>query len=189
VSEPLRILAFAGSLRRDSYNRALLRAAAELAPGDMSIDIFDLSEVPLYNGDVEAGSVPEGVSRFKAAIQAADGVLMATPEYNHGVPGVMKNAVDWASRPPGGAPLGGKPVGIIGASPGITGTARGQSQLRQAFEFTNSFCMAQPELLVFKAHEKFDPAGNLIDAATGEHLSRYLAALVMWVRRFVPAVL
>ena len=150
----------------------------------MMIEIFDLSVVPLYNGDVEAEGDPAGVAAFKRLIAQADGVLMATPEYNHGVPGVMKNAVDWASRPPGSAPLGAKPVGIIGASPGITGTARGQSQLRQAFEFTNSFCMPQPELLVFKAHEKFDEEGVLTDEATGRYLERYLTAFAAWVRRF-----
>jgi chromate reductase len=182
----LRILGFAGSLRRSSLNRALLRAAAGLAPEGMAIEIFDLADVPLYNGDVEAEGDPPGVDRFKQAIRAADGVLMVTPEYNHGVPGVMKNALDWASRPPGDAPLGGKPVGIIGASPGITGSARGQSQLRQAFEFTNSFCMPQPELLVFKAHEKFDAEGVLTDAATAQYLGRYLAAFADWVRRFLP---
>jgi chromate reductase len=182
----LSILGFAGSLRQGSYNRALLRAASELAPDGMAVDIFDLAEVPLYNGDVEAEGDPEPVARFKQAIRAADGVLMVTPEYNHGVPGVMKNAVDWASRPPRDAPLGGKPVGIIGASPGITGSARGQSQLRQAFEFTDSFCMPQPELLVFKAHEKFDSGGRLTDAPTREHLARYLVAFDVWVRRFIP---
>jgi chromate reductase len=183
---PLSILGFAGSLRRGSYNRALLRAAAELAPEGMKVEIFDLADVPLYNGDVEAEGDPEPVARLKREIAAADGVLMATPEYNHGVPAVMKNAVDWTSRPPGAAVLAGKPVGIIGASPGITGSARGQSQLRQAFEFTNSFCMPQPELLVFKAHEKFDREGRLADEATAEYLGRYLAAFSVWVRRFVP---
>ena len=125
------------------------------------------------------------MAAFKAAIRASDGVLFVTPEYNHGVPGVMKNAVDWASRPPREAPLGGKPVGLIGASPGQTGTARGQSQLRQAFEFTNSYCVPQPELLVFRAHEKFDAGGRLTDAATAEYLQRYLVAFGEWVRRFV----
>jgi chromate reductase len=181
----LRILGVAGSLRAGSFNRALLRAAVELAPEGVAIVTFDLHEVPLYNGDVEAAGDPPGVAAFTAAIAAADGVLFVTPEYNHGVPGVMKNAVDWASRPPREAPLGGKPVGLIGASPGITGSARGQSQLRQAFEFTNSYCMPQPELLVFKAHEKFDGEGRLSDAATGEYLQRYLAAFGEWVRRFV----
>jgi chromate reductase len=181
---PLNILGIAGSLRQASYNRALLRAAQELAPEGMAITIFDLADIPLYNGDVEAAGDPEGVARFKQAIGDADGVLMATPEYNHGVPGVMKNAVDWASRPPGQAPLGGKPVALIGASPGITGTARGQSQLRQAFEFTNSYAMPQPELLVFKAHEKFDAEGRLTDETTARYLARFLTAFAAWVRRF-----
>jgi len=186
MAETLHILGFAGSLRSGSLNRSLLRAAAELAPAGMAIEIFDLAEVPLYNGDVEAAGNPPGVAAFKQAIAAADGVLMATPEYNHGVPGVMKNAIDWASRPPREAPLGGKPVGLIGASPGITGTARGQSQLRQAFEFTNSYCMPQPELLVFKAHEKFDADGTLTDPTTAQYLAAYLAAFAEWVRRFAP---
>ncbi len=180
----LKVLGFAGSLRRASYNRALLRAAQERAPDGMVIDIFDLSPVPLYNGDLEAEGDPSGVAALKAAIRAADAVLMVTPEYNHGVPAVTKNAVDWASRPPREAPLGGKPVGIIGASPGMTGSARGQSQLRQAFEFTNSFCMPQPELLVFKAHEKFDEAGRLTDEATARYLVRYLEAFLAWGLRF-----
>jgi chromate reductase len=181
---PLNILGFAGSLRAASYNRALLRAAVELAPEGMTITTFDLIDVPLYNADVEAAGDPDGVARFKQAIAAADGVLMVTPEYNHGVPGVMKNAIDWASRPPKGAALDRKPVGIIGASPGMTGSARGQSQLRQAFEFTNSFCMPQPEVLVFRAHEKFDAEGRLTDEATGKFLGLYLEAFAAWVRRF-----
>jgi chromate reductase len=181
---PLRICGFAGSLRAGSYNRSLLRAAQGMAPAGMTIEIFDLIDVPLYNGDLEEAGVPEGVARFKAAIAAADGVLMVTPEYNHGVPGVMKNAVDWASRPPRGAPLGGKPVGILGASPGMTGSARGQSQLRQAFEFTNSYCMPQPEILVFKAHEKFDADGKLTDEVTAKYLGGYMVAFGEWVRRF-----
>lgn len=186
MTDAVRILGIAGSLRSGSLNRALLWAAAELAPQGMVLEIFDLSAVPLYNGDAEAAGDPPGVVALKRAIAAADGVLFATPEYNHGVPGVMKNAVDWASRPPRAAVLDGKPVGIIGASPGITGTARGQSQLRQAFEFTNSYCMPQPELLVFMAHEKFDPSGKLIDAAAVQHLERYLVAYAAWVRRFIP---
>jgi chromate reductase, NAD(P)H dehydrogenase (quinone) len=186
-SSPIRILGIAGSLREGSFNRALLRTAQAAAPDGMTIEIFDLAAVPLYNGDVEAKGDPEGVAAFKTAIRAADGVLMATPEYNHGVPGVMKNAIDWASRPPKGAPLGGKPVALMGASPGITGTARGQSQLRQAFEFTNSYAMPQPELLVFKAHEKFDAQGQLTDAPTRQFLESFLKAFGDWVRRFKPA--
>jgi chromate reductase len=182
---PLRICGLAGSLRQGSYNRALLRAAKALAPPGLVIDVFDLVEVPLYNGDVEAAGDPPGVAALKAAIRGAHGVLFVTPEYNHGVPGVMKNALDWASRPPREAVMNAKPVGIIGASPGITGSARGQSQLRQAFEFTNSYCMPQPEVLVFKAHEKFDAQGELTDEPTRQFLARYLVAFEAWVRRFV----
>ena len=181
---PVRILGVAGSLRQGSLNRALLRAAQDRAPDGLAIEAFDLAEVPLYNGDVEAAGDPPGVTALKAAIRAADGVLFVTPEYNHGVPGVMKNAVDWASRPPREAALGGKPVGIIGASPGQTGSARGQSQLRQAFEFTNSYCMPQPEILVFRAHEKFDDDGRLIDETTAKYLAAYLEAFAVWIERF-----
>lgn len=184
MNDRVKVLGIAGSLRAGSYNRALLRAAQGLAPDGMAIEIFDLAQVPLYNGDIEAKGDPDGVAALKEAIRGADGVLMATPEYNHGVPGVMKNAVDWASRPPRGAALSGKPVGLIGASPGMTGSARGQSQLRQAFEFTNSYCMPQPEILVYRAHEKFDEAGNLTDEATAKYLAAYLAAFRNWIARF-----
>ncbi len=187
MAETLRVLGVAGSLRQASYNRALLAAAQGAAPSGMTIETFDLLAVPLYNGDVEAEGDPEGVAALKAAIRAADAVLMVTPEYNHGVPAVMKNAVDWASRPPQSAALAGKPVGIIGASPGMTGSARGQSQLRQAFEFTNSYCMPQPELLVYRAHEKFDAQGALTDEATAKYLGRYLEAFLAWGLRFKAA--
>lgn len=179
----LTVLAFAGSLRQGSYNRALLRAAQEVAPAGMTISIFDIADVPLYNGDVEAQGDPEPVARFKQAIREADGLLIATPEYNHGVPGVTKNAIDWASRPPRQAPLSEKPVAILGASPGITGTARGQSQLRQAFEFTNSYCMPQPEILVYQAHEKFDAEGRLTDEKTRAFLGKFLVTFGEWIRK------
>jgi chromate reductase len=180
----LTVLGFAGSLRRASYNRALLRALQEEMPAGMKLDIFEIGEIPLYNEDVEAEGEPESVAHFKQAIREADGLIIATPEYNHGVPGVTKNAIDWASRPPRQAPLNGKPVAILGASPGITGTARGQSQLRQAFEFTNSYCMPQPEILVYQAHQKFDEEGRLTDAKTREFLGKFLAAFGQWIRRF-----
>ena len=177
------VFAFAASLRDGSYNRALLRAAQEVATNGMSIEIFDLEGVPLYNADVEAEGDPERVTALKDGIRTADAVLIATPEYNHGVAAVSKNAVDWASRPPRNSPLGEKPVGIVGASPGMGGSARGQSQLRQAFEFTNSYCMPQPEILVARAHEKFDEAGRLTDEKTREYLAKYLVALGEWTAR------
>ncbi len=184
MSDPIKVLAFAGSLRKASLNRSLLRAAQAAAPEGMTIEAFDLIEVPLYNGDVEAAGPPASVAAFHAAIRAADAVLIVTPEYNYGVPAVTKNAIDWGSRPPGAAPLDAKPVGIIGASPGMVGTARSQSQLRQVFVGANAYCMPKPELLVFKAHEKFDAEGRLTDAATGKLLGDYLAAFAAWVRRF-----
>ena len=177
----INVFAFAGSLREGSFNRALLEAAQEEAPEGMTIDIFDLAGVPLYNADLEAEGDPERVTALKDGIRAADAVLIATPEYNHGVPAVSKNAVDWASRPPRNSPLDEKPVGIIGASPGMTGSARGQTQLRQAFEFTNSYCMPQPEILVARAHEKFDDEGQLTDEKTRSFLGNYLEALGEWV--------
>lgn len=185
TARALRVLAFAGSLRRESLNRSLLRAAKELAPPDMAIEIFDLIDVPLYNGDVEAAGDPAPVAAFKQAVRSADAVLISTPEYNHGLPAVTKNAVDWLSRPPGVPPLNGKPVGILGASPGIVGTARAQDQLRQVLCNTASMCLPHPEVLVFKAHEKFDATGKLTDEKTREHLSKQLAALAAWTRRFV----
>ena len=179
---PLRILGFAGSLRAASYNRALLRAAGELMPEGMALETFDLGAIPLFNEDVEAG-VPEPVLAFRQAIARADAILVATPEYNHGVPGVLKNAIDWASRPPRGSVLSGKPAGIIGASPGQTGTARAQSQLRQAFVFTNTPVLPQPEVLVYRAHEKFAADGTLTDEGTRKFLRLALHALGDWTRR------
>lgn len=180
----IQMLAFAGSLREGSYNKALLRAAKELAPASMTVEIFDLEGIPLYNADLEAEGDPTRVREFKEAIRDADGLLIATPEYNHGVPAVTKNAIDWASRPAKSAPLNEKPVGILGASPGLTGSARGQSQLRQAFEFTNSYCMPQPEILVYRAHKKFDNEGRLTDESTREFLGKYLEALQEWILKF-----
>lgn len=178
-----RVVGIAGSLRRGSLNRALLRAAAELAPERLRVEIHEIDAVPLYDGDVEAAGVPEGVARLRAAIGAADGLLVATPEYNHGVPGVMKNVVDWLSRPPRESVLAGKPAAIVGASPGMTGTARGQSQLRQAFVFTDTPVMLQPEVLVSRAHEKFDGEGRLTDEATRKHLAGFLERFAEWIER------
>ncbi|MFH5831023.1 NADPH-dependent FMN reductase [Halalkalibaculum sp. DA3122] len=184
MNKPINVLGFAGSLREGSYNKALIRAAAELSPEEMEIHFFDLEGIPLYNADLEAKGDPERVIEFKKAIDRADGLLIATPEYNHGVPAVTKNAIDWASRPPKKAPLNEKPVGIVGASPGMTGSARGQSQLRQAFEFTNSYCMPQPEILVYRAHEKFDSEGTLVDERTRDYFGRYLQSLYEWILKF-----
>lgn len=177
------VAGFAGSLRKASFNRSLLRAAVELTPEGMTIDILDIAAVPVYNADVEAEGDPEPVAEFKRSIGAADGLLIATPEYNLGVPGATKNAIDWASRPPRDSVLNGKPVAVMGATPGMGGTARGQSQLRQAFVFTNSYAMTQPELLVRRASEMFDREGRLVDEPTREHLGKFLVAFADWIER------
>ena len=136
--------------------------------------IHELDGIPLYNGDIEAAGAPSSVVQLRDAIRQADGLLIATPEYNHGVPGVLKNAIDWLSRPPRGSALNGKVAALMGASPGLTGTARGQSQLRQAFVFTNTHALLQPEVLVGRAHEKFDAEGRLVHQATRDFIATFL---------------
>jgi len=177
------VVGFAGSLRRGSYNRALLRAAIEVAPPQLRIEVRELDAVPLYNADVEAAGVPPGVEELRAAVRQADALLIATPEYNHGVPGVLKNAIDWLSRPPSASALNGKVAAIMGASPGMTGTARSQSQLRQAFVFTNTYALLQPEVLVARAHEKFDAGGRLVDQATRDFLGTFLQQFAEFIGR------
>lgn len=181
---PFQVAGVAGSLRKGSYNRALLRAAQQLAPVAVQIRIHDLSEIPLFSEDIERTAIPAAVAHLREAVAAADGFLVATPEYNHGVPGVMKNAFDWLSRPSGKSVLNGKPAAIVGASPGITGTARAQSQLRQSFVFTNTPVLLQPEVLVARAHEKFDADGRLADDKTREFLALFLEAFATWIGRF-----
>ena len=180
--DQLRILGFAGSLRRASYNRGLIRAAAELAPAGIVVDVFDLHDIPLYNQDIEDTGEPSSVVSFKEAIARADGLLVATPEYNHGVPGVLKNAIDWASRPRVTSPLRDKAVAVVGASPGQGSTARAQAQLRDAFVFTGACVMPQPELLIAAAGSHFDD-GNLTDPALRTSLLELVEALAAWTLR------
>jgi len=182
----LKVLGFAGSLRAGSFNRSLLRAAVELQPPGMEITSFDLAAIPLYNGDVEAKGDPEPVAAFKAAIAQADALLIATPEYNFGIPGVLKNAIDWASRPPRGSVLQGKPAAIMGATPGMGGTGRSQMQLRQVFVFTQTYALLSPEVLVARAQEKFDASGRLTDENTRQFVGQLLQALADWTRRLAP---
>ena len=138
------VLGIAGSLRQRSYNRGLIRAAVAVAPAGVTVRILDLAEVPLYNQDVEDAGEPRSVVTLKGEIGAADALLIATPEYNHGIPGVLKNAIDWASRPRRTSPLLDKPVAVMGASPGRGSTARAQAQLRDAFVFTGACVMPLP---------------------------------------------
>jgi chromate reductase len=179
----MRFLGFAGSLRRASYNRGLVRAAVELAPVGITVEAFDLGDLPLYNQDVEDAGEPASVVAFKHALAQADALLVATPEYNHGVPGVLKNAIDWASRPRVTSPLRDKAVAIMGASPGRGATARAQAQLRDAFVFTGACVMPLPELLIGGAGEHFDRDGNLTDPAMRLALVELIEALHAWTLR------
>src|SRR6516164_1449019 len=156
----VRILGIAGSLRRGSFNAATLRSAQSLAPVGMTIDTFDITPIPLYNEDVRQQGFPPVVEDLRARIKAADGLLIVTPEYNYSIPGVLKNAIDWASRPPE-QPLDGKPIGIIGASAGAMGSGRAQYHLRQCFVFLNGLVMNRPEVMIPQAQNKFDAGGRL----------------------------
>jgi chromate reductase len=176
------ILGIAGSLRQGSFNRATLRAAQELAPDGMRIDSFDIAPIPLYNEDVRQQGFPSPVEDLRARIKAADGILFVTPEYNYSIPGVLKNAIDWASRPPE-QPFDGKPIGIMGASGGALGTARAQYHLRQCFVFLNGLVMNRPEVMVPAAQTRFDAAGKLTDQATRDFIAAHLLAFKAWVLR------
>jgi chromate reductase, NAD(P)H dehydrogenase (quinone) len=181
TNSQLKVLGFAGSLRQSSYNRSLLRAAIELAPPELNIKTFDLLPIPVFNEDVEAKGDPESVQDFKKAISEADGLLIATPEYNYGVPGVLKNAIDWASRPPGKSVLAGKPAAIMGASQGTGGTIRSQLALRQSFLYLEVHTMLRPEILIATARDKFDDKGNLTDERTRQYLAKFLKSFVSWI--------
>ena len=176
------VLGMAGSLRQGSYNRALLNIARTIAPAGMELSVFDLAPIPLYNYDIEQQGFPESVRALKAAIRDADALLIATPEYNWSVPGVLKNAIDWVSRPPDN-PLAGKPVAVIGASTGSFGTVRAQLHLRQILMALGAFPMGHPTLYVARAREKFDANGQLQDDEIRDRLYRVLVALREWTLR------
>lgn len=181
MRDELIVLAFAGSTRAGSFNRALLRAAAELAPPGMRIETAAIEQLPFYDADVEAEGDPELVAEFKRRIWAADGVLIATPEYNDGIPGLLTNAIDWASRLPGRAPLTAKPVAIVGASASQVGTARAQLHLRTLLNHVQARPLPPPEVLVARAQEKFDVELRLVDRATRELLRTHLERFVDWM--------
>jgi chromate reductase len=186
MSRSVRILGIAGSLRRQSYNRAALRAAAQLVPEGSTLDIFELDGIPGFNQDEEERP-PAAVVDLKRRVREADAVLFATPEYNYSVPGVLKNAIDWASRPYGDSAWSGKPAAIMGASIGAIGTARAQYHLRQMFVFLNMFPVNQPEVMIGNAATRFDAQGNLVDEATKGFIRRLLENLVDWTRRLEQA--
>ena len=183
---PLRVVGIAGSLRRASYNAAALRAAIALAPEGMAIEPAAIGEVPLYNDDLKQQGFPPAVADLRGRIAAADAVLLVTPEYNYSIPGVLKNAIDWASRPPD-QPFNGKPVAIMSASTGLLGGSRVQYHLRQSLVFLNAHPLNRPEVMITRAAEKFDAEGNLTDAATLGFVRDLLVALAAWTRRLAPA--
>jgi chromate reductase len=178
----VRLVGIAGSLRKASYNRALLRALAAELPAGVTFDLFDgLAALPTF--DPDSAAEPPSVVALKDALRGADGIVIATPEYNYSLPGVLKNAIDWASRPPALSPLRGRPVGIVSAATGISGGMRAQYHLRQILVFTDSPAMLQPEVIIPRAQDRFDAEGNLTDASTRELLQRYGRALVAWVQK------
>jgi chromate reductase, NAD(P)H dehydrogenase (quinone) len=181
VNNPLVILGIVGSLRRDSFNRSAFRAAQELAPEGTSIELLEIDGLPGFNQDDE-GNPPAKVTEMKQRIRNADAILFVTPEYNYSVPGVLKNAIDWASRPYGDSAWTGKPVAIMGASVGMLGTARAQYHLRQIFVFLNMHPVNQPEVMISKAATRFDEMGNLTDEKTRKLIQQLLQELVRWTR-------
>jgi chromate reductase, NAD(P)H dehydrogenase (quinone) len=185
MSRPVRILGIAGSLRRQSYNRAALRAATELVPAGATLDIFELDGIPGFNQDEEQNP-PAKVVELKRRIREADAILIVTPEYNYSVPGVLKNAIDWASRPYGDSAWNAKPAAIMGASIGSIATARAQYHLRQMMVFLNMFPINQPEVMIGNAAERFDEQGNLTDQTTRDFIRQLLQNLIDWTRRIAP---
>jgi chromate reductase, NAD(P)H dehydrogenase (quinone) len=178
----MRVIGISGSLRKGSFNSAALRAAQGLAPEGMTIERSEIGDLPLYNDDVRAAGLPPEVERLRSQLAAADAILLVTPEYNYSVSGVLKNAIDWASRPPN-QPFDGKPVAIMGASGGIFGAARAQYHLRQMLIFLNAHLVNRPEVMIGQAQTKFDQDGNLTDEPTRDFIRKLLVALRDWTER------
>ncbi|ALI35407.1 FMN-dependent NADPH-azoreductase [Candidatus Nitrosocosmicus oleophilus] len=180
MNDKIKILGFAGSLRKESFNRALLRNADKFVPDNARLEIFELDGIPPFNQDTEK-EMPQKVREFKSKIKDADAILISTPEYNYSVPGVLKNAIDFASRPYGDNPFDGKPVAIMSASIGMLGGARAQYHLRQIFVFLNMYPINRPEVMVNFATDKFDSEGSLLDETSRELIGELIQNLVDWV--------
>lgn len=182
MATKLRILGISGSLRVGSYNTAALRAAVELCPEEAVIEICEIGGLPPYNEDVEKDP-PAIATEFRERVRSADAILFSSPEYNYSVPGQLKNAIDWGSRPYGQSAWDGKPALIMGSSPGAIGTARMQYHLRQMMVFLNMHPLNKPEVMINNCAGKFDEQGKLTDEKTREFLRQALEALVHWTRR------
>ncbi len=180
----MNILVLLGSLRNGSYNRMAMNSAEAVAPKEMQFEFAEIGDLPLYNQDVENAGIPAPVVRLKDQIRKADGLLFVTPEYNYSMPGVLKNAIDWASRPPKENPFNGKPCAIMSASTGMGGGAKAQYHLRQSCVFINVIPMNRPEVIITKAMEKFDAEGTLTDEATKKIVTAFMQSFKEWVERF-----
>ena len=178
----MHFLGISGSLRRQSLNTAALRACAPLLPPGVTMELADISAIPLYNEEIREQGLPAAVQTLREKILNADAIIIATPEYNYSIPGVLKNAIDWASRPPS-QPFEGKPIALISASPGGFGGARAQYHLRQVFIYLNGLMLNRPEAMISAAHTKFDAQGNLTDSAAADQLKALLVALADWARQ------
>jgi len=179
----IQVLALLGSLRKASFNRMLLAAAIELAPEGVQFETAEIGDFPLYNQDVENAGIPPQVRRFKEQIRNADALLFATPEYNYSMPGVLKNAIDWASRPPKENPFNGKPCAMMSASTGMGGGSKAQYHLRQSCVFVNLIPMNRPEIILQRCADKFDANGKLTDEATRTFLTAFMQSFKEWVER------
>ena len=179
----MKILGIAGSIREGSYNRAALRAAQSLVPEVATIETFDIKGLPGFSQDDETNPPPQ-VVELKQRIREADAILFVTPEYNYSVPGVLKNAIDWASRPYGDSAWTKKPVAVMGASVGTLGTARAQYHLRQMFVFLNMYAVNQPEVMISQAHKQFDAEGNLTDDTAKKLIRQLLEELVLLTKQW-----
>lgn len=178
----IKIIGIAGSLRKGSFNRALLQAAQELAPQEVIIDILDIGNLPLFNEDLET-DFPDVAQQMKNQIETTDGIIISTPEYNRSVPGVLKNFIDWTSRPHGQNSWTGKPVYVMGASVGSVATAVAQSHLKHTLLYLNTRVLGAPEFYLGKAYEKFNDDGMLIHEDTRKFLEKALEIFVDFVRR------
>jgi chromate reductase len=182
VADELRILGIAGSLREASYNRSALRAAQALAPAGIGVDIFDIKDLPPFNDDL-VPHPPQSVVALKTSVRAADALLFVTPEYNYSIPGVLKNAIDWGSRPHGDSAWQGKPAAIMGAATGTIGTARAQYHLRQTLVSLDVHVINRPEVMIGLAAQKFDTQGGLTDEKTQALIRQLLVKLAAWSRQ------
>jgi chromate reductase len=180
-AKAISVLGICGSLRKASFNRAALNTAIELKPAGMSVTIADISQIPLYNEDVRVQGFPPPVETLRQQIKAADALLFACPEYNYSMSGVLKNAIDWASRPPD-QPFACKPIAILGAAAGMAGGARGQLNLRHSCVFLDMHPLNKPEVLIFQAQNKFDTDGKLTDHVARGLIRDLMAALLDWTR-------